>query len=281
MWGYSLWPSLSSCDVWTPSNLLGSPHSAGAGQDLDLWNELNTVYYFFRACFSVCVCVCAQICFLRLTWQGATEKLQPHAQRAIPVLRDDSDVTGHHGLSQLVHHRSICVTVSKKQLDYRERDRSQGKSGIMFTKWHLRGAHPVCISIMDGGPFSAIIAESQVVGRNKVTPGSRQHIGSMWVCGIFFLECTSFIPAFQLLHLTRSRSPVLELWPPWTLSRAERLTQTSGPYPLSLHTTLHLSYHLHQLSPENNKHHGTGFWVLQHTSLLVCFLINCRKGWPN
>lgn len=42
-------------------------------------------------------------------------------------------------------------------------------------KWrHLRPAHPVSISVMDGGPLPAVITESQVVGRHKVTPETRR-----------------------------------------------------------------------------------------------------------
>lgn len=54
---------------------------------------------------------------LRLTRQGAAEDLQPHAQGAVPALRDDPDVTGDHGLRQLVHHWSVLIAVSKEQLD--------------------------------------------------------------------------------------------------------------------------------------------------------------------
>lgn len=53
---------------------------------------------------------------VRLTGKGAPEDLQPHAKRSVPALRDDSDVTSHHRLSQPVHHRSVLVIVSKKQL---------------------------------------------------------------------------------------------------------------------------------------------------------------------
>lgn len=58
--------------------------------------------------------------FLSLTVYGAAENLQPHTQRAIPALRNDSDVTGQHGLRQLVHHWNVLITVSKEQLGQRE-----------------------------------------------------------------------------------------------------------------------------------------------------------------
>lgn len=51
---------------------------------------------------------------LRLTRKGAPQHLQSHAQRAIPALRDDSDITGHDRHGQLVHHWSVLVIVSKE-----------------------------------------------------------------------------------------------------------------------------------------------------------------------
>lgn len=73
-----------------------------------------------------------------------------------------------------------------------ERKLRQGKmretSCMVSEKWyHFRWPHPVSISIVDGGPFSAVVAESQEVGRHVVTPETRQHVGSMWVCGFFFI----------------------------------------------------------------------------------------------
>lgn len=58
---------------------------------------------------------------LRLTRHGAAQHLQPHTQRAVPALRDDSDVAGQHGLRQLVHHRSVLIAVSEEQLGEREK----------------------------------------------------------------------------------------------------------------------------------------------------------------
>lgn len=59
-------------------------------------------------------------------------------------------------------------------------------------KWrHFRPTHPVSISIMDGGPLPAVIAESQVVGRYKVTPETRRtgDTGKHWyVCFLLTLQ---------------------------------------------------------------------------------------------
>lgn len=45
---------------------------------------------------------------------------------------------------------------------------------------HFKRPHPVSVSIMDGGPFSAVVAESQEVGRHVVTPETRQYVGNTW-----------------------------------------------------------------------------------------------------
>lgn len=79
-----------------------------------------------------------------------------------------------------------------------ERKLRQGKmretSCMVSEKWyHFRWPHPVSISIVDGGPFSAVVAESQEVGRHVVTPETRQHVGSMWVCGFFLSVCVCFV----------------------------------------------------------------------------------------
>ena len=58
--------------------------------------------------------------WLRLTGHRAAEDLHPHTQRAVPALRDDSHVAGQHRLCQLVHYRSVLITVSKEQLGERE-----------------------------------------------------------------------------------------------------------------------------------------------------------------
>jgi len=63
----------------------------------------------------------------RLTRHGAPQELQPHTKRAIPALRDDSDVASQHRLCELVHHRRVIVTVSKKQLERRKSGRSVGQ----------------------------------------------------------------------------------------------------------------------------------------------------------
>lgn len=57
----------------------------------------------------------------RLTGQGTAKDLQPHTQRAVPALRDDSHVTGQYRLCQLVHHWSVFITVSEEQLGTREK----------------------------------------------------------------------------------------------------------------------------------------------------------------
>lgn len=69
---------------------------------------------------SVRVCWHTSFC-LRLTCLGAAEDLQPHTQRAVPTLRDDSHVTGQHGHGQLVHHWSVLIAVPKEQLDETEK----------------------------------------------------------------------------------------------------------------------------------------------------------------
>lgn len=58
---------------------------------------------------------------MQFTWQGAAEDLQPHAQRAVPALRDDANVTSQNGFGKLVHHWSVLITVCKEQLDETEK----------------------------------------------------------------------------------------------------------------------------------------------------------------
>ena len=71
----------------------------------------------------------------QLTRQGAAEHLDPHTQTAVPALRDDPDVTGDYGLRQLVHHRSVLITVSKEQLEERRaRERKKPKQGRKANK---------------------------------------------------------------------------------------------------------------------------------------------------
>lgn len=60
-----------------------------------------------------CICTVRSV---RLTRQGASQDLQSHAERAIPALRNDPDVAGQNRLCELVHHRHVLITVSKKQL---------------------------------------------------------------------------------------------------------------------------------------------------------------------
>lgn len=38
----------------------------------------------------------------------------------------------------------------------------------------LRSTHPVSISVMDSGPFSAVVAEREEVGGDEVAPGKAQ-----------------------------------------------------------------------------------------------------------
>lgn len=52
-----------------------------------------------------------------LTRKRAAQDLQPHTKRAVPALRDDSNVARHHWLCKPVHDRGVFVAVSKKQLD--------------------------------------------------------------------------------------------------------------------------------------------------------------------
>ena len=76
------------------------------------------MHRFLFLMFNVCPCIFKCV---RLTRQGAAKHLQPHTQCAVPALRDDSDVAGHHRHCQLVHHWSVLITVSKEQLDRHER----------------------------------------------------------------------------------------------------------------------------------------------------------------
>lgn len=66
-------------------------------------------------------CCILELACLRLTWHGAAKDLQPHAQRAVPALGDDSNVTSQHWLGQLVHHWSVLIVVRKEQLDVTEK----------------------------------------------------------------------------------------------------------------------------------------------------------------
>lgn len=64
-------------------------------------------------------------------------------------------------------------------------------------KWrHFRPAHPVSISVMDGGPLPAVIAESQVVGRHKVTPEARRTGDA---CKHWYVGCCFFL-TLQLIY---------------------------------------------------------------------------------
>ena len=166
---------------------------------------------------------------LSLTVHGAAEDLQPHTQRAVPALRNDSDVPGQYGLCQLVHHWNVLITVSKEQLGHRDwgknESKKEGGTGCKInfllsasSKWiptvfwvfllrgeanlpatsmfyqhlmwrmrkwhHFRWTHPVSVSIVDGGPFSAVIAESQEVGHHKVIPVTKWWEGLKWYCDI-------------------------------------------------------------------------------------------------
>lgn len=77
--------------------------------------EVNSQPSLFLFCYILQKSAC-----LQLTWHGAAEDLQPHAQSAVPALRDDSNVTSQHWLSQLVHHWSVLIAVCKEQLDETE-----------------------------------------------------------------------------------------------------------------------------------------------------------------
>lgn len=61
------------------------------------------------------VCMGEWMCW-GFTEHRAAQHLHPHAQGAVPALRDDADITRQHRHCQLVHHWSVCVTVPKEQL---------------------------------------------------------------------------------------------------------------------------------------------------------------------
>lgn len=42
------------------------------------------------------------------------------------------------------------------------------------------GAHPVTVPIVDGGPFSAVVAEGQEIGLHIVTPGVRKYMSNVF-----------------------------------------------------------------------------------------------------
>lgn len=71
-------------------------------------STLNPILVFFLKCVFGGV---------RFTREGAAQNLQPHAERAVPALRDDSDVASHHGHGEPVHHGRFLITVCKEQLE--------------------------------------------------------------------------------------------------------------------------------------------------------------------
>lgn len=116
-----------------------------------------------------------------LTRQRAAQDLQPHAQRAVPALRDDPDVASQHGLGEPVHDRSVFVVVSEEQLN--ETGETGGRrfsGGARRRRRRLRSTHPVCVSVVNGGPFSAVITEGQEVGCHEVAPEMSQQKIRMW-----------------------------------------------------------------------------------------------------
>lgn len=166
---YSLQSSLGSCDVWTPSNLQASPHFACTGHQLDLWNRVKQLILIFSLCtFSSFVTYlaggsrgpqasCTGSCSNSEGWSECNEP--ERAQQAGSSLE--------------------CPYHCLQRTAGRDRRGSQGMMGETVhtgpEKWrHFRPTHPVSISIMDGGPLPAVIAESQVVGRHKVAPETRR-----------------------------------------------------------------------------------------------------------
>lgn len=203
--------------------------------ELLMWNWINLVLQHWYAALVFVKCVFGSA---RLTGEGAAQNLQPHAEGAVPALRDDSDVASDHGHSEPVHHWSVLITVCKEQLDIKVK---RGVSG-----WWKRGgcgdfedlmvSYPVSIPIVDGGPFSAVVAESQEVGQHKVTPEM-----TAWEKRVEFGWGRERGTSCREELLTQWESLALEWWLLWTPSPCEHRSRTSGWYPQSLRTTLHPS----------------------------------------
>lgn len=49
--------------------------------------------------------------------QGAGKNLQPHAQSAVPALRQDSNISCNHGTGELDLHRSVFVDIAIEELE--------------------------------------------------------------------------------------------------------------------------------------------------------------------
>lgn len=61
-----------------------------------------------------------------LTRQLTGQDLGSETQAAVPALRQDADVTSHHGYSKLTHHRRVFVHIPIEQLQ--ERINCDGKA---------------------------------------------------------------------------------------------------------------------------------------------------------
>lgn len=250
-WGYSLQPSPSSCGVWTPSNLPGSLHFACTEQHLDLWNQkIQALQFSFWVYFSLCVHLSSYEAHLVGGSLGPPASYTESRSNSEGWFACNGPAQARPAGSSLE-----CLYHCFQRTARRDRKVSQGKMREILCmvpeNWHqFRWTHPISVAIMDGSPFSGVIAESQEVGSHIVTPERRQHVVSMWV-SIFFNAAVSG------LCLTHWGSPVLVLRLLWTPSPGEHPTQTSGSCPLNSHTTLHPSCHLHHLSPGNHKGHNT------------------------